>query len=58
MERLVYCVQLCYGTKTKEGTTSSMWVTLQEDPAVEIIYFEGTGLNGLYPNKSLILHRG
>jgi len=35
-----------------------MWVTSQEDPTVEIIHFEGTGLNGLCPNEFFILTEG
>jgi len=54
-KRLVYRVQLCYRTKAKEGTTPSTWIILF---VVEIIHFEGTGLNGLCPNKSFILNRG
>ena len=57
-KRLVCRVQLCYKTKTREGTTSSTWVTLKEDHIVEIIHFEGMSLNGLCPNKSFILNRG
>ena len=51
MKRSVCHVQLCYGAKAKEGTTSSMWITSQDNPAIKIIYFEGMGLNGLYPNE-------
>ena len=54
-KRLVYRVQLCYRTKAKEGTTPSTGTILS---AAEIIHFEGTGLNGLCPNKSFILNRG
>ena len=54
---LVYCIQLCYRTNTKEGTTSSMWITSQENLVVEIIHFKGTDLNGLCPNKFFILNR-
>ena len=57
-KRLDYHVQLCYRTNTKEGTTSSMQITSQENPAIEIIHFEGTDLNGLCPNKFFILNRG
>jgi len=56
-ERSIYRVQLYYGARAKEGTTSSTWVTSQDDPAIEIIHFEGTGLNGLCPNKFFILNR-
>ena len=49
---------MCYGAKAKEGTTSLMWVTSQEDSAVEIIHFERTGLNGLYPIEFFILNKG
>ena len=55
---LVYCIQLCYRTNTKEETTSSMWITLQENLVVEIIHFEGMSLNGLCPNKSFIFNKG
>ena len=55
---LVCRVQLCYRTNTKKGTTSSMWITLQENPTVEIIHFEETDLNGLCPNKFFILTKG
>ena len=41
---LVCCAYLYYRTKTKGGTTSSMWITSQEGPAVEIIHFEKIGL--------------
>ena len=51
MKRSVCRVQLCYGAKAKEGTTSSMWITSQDNPAIKIIYFEGMGPNGLYPNE-------
>ena len=44
--------------KTKEGTTALTQTTSQENPTVEIIYFERTGLNDLCPNKSFILNRG
>jgi len=49
---------IVYGTKVKKGTTSSMWVTSQDNPAVEIIHFERTSLNGLCPNEFFILNRG
>ena len=56
-ERLVCHVQLYYGAKVNEGTTSSTLVTLQDDPVVEIIHFEGMGLNDLCPNEFFILNR-
>ena len=40
-KKLVYRVQLCYRTKAKERTTPSTWIT---SSAIEIIHFEGTGL--------------
>ena len=57
---LVCRVQLCYKVNTKGGggTTSSTWITSQENPALEITHFKGTDLNGLCPNKFFILHRG
>ena len=54
-KRFICHVLLCYKTKAKEGTTLLMWIT---SSAVEIIHFEGTGLNGLCPNKSFILNSG
>ena len=50
-EWLVCRAQLHYGTKTKEGTTFSMWITSQEGPAVKITHFEKIGLNGLCPRN-------
>jgi len=58
VKRLVCRVQLCYGAKAKEGTTSSTWITSQDNPVVEIIHFEGMGLNGLCLNEFFILNRG
>ena len=40
-------LRLCYGAEAKEETTSSTWVTSQDDPAMEITHSEGMGLNGL-----------
>ena len=57
-KRLGCCVQLCYRTNTKKGTTSSTWITLQENPTIEIIHFKGTNLNDLCPRKFFILNRG
>ena len=57
-KRLVCHVQLCYRTNTKKRTTSSTWITSQENPAIEIIHFKRTDLNGLCPNKLFILNRG
>ena len=54
-KRLVFSVQLCYRTKAKEGTTPSTWII---SSTVEIIHFEGTGLNDLCLNKSFILTEG
>ena len=53
-KRLVCRVQLYYKTKAKEGITLSTWIT---SSIAEIIQFEGTGLNGLCPNKSFIFNR-
>ena len=44
--------------KAKEGATSLTWVISQEDHVVEITHFEGTGLNGLCPNKFFIPNKG
>ena len=47
--------KLCYRTKTKEGTISSMWIISQEDPAVEINHFEGNGPEWLVLKRTLLM---
>ena len=55
---MICCVQLYYKVEAKDGTISLTRITSQENPAVEIIHFGRTGLNGLCPNKFFILNRG
>ena len=57
-ERSVCHIWLCYGAKVKEETTSSTWVTSQDDLAMEITHSKGMGLNGLCPNESFFLTEG
>ena len=52
-KRSVCHVWLCYGAKAKEETTSSTWVTSQNDPAMEITHSDGMSLNGFRPTFSL-----
>ena len=54
-KRLVCCVQLCYKTKAKEGTTPSTWITLF---AIEIIHFARMGLNACAQINHLSLTEG
>ena len=55
---MICCVQLYYKVEAKDGTISLTRITSQDNPAIEIIHFGRTGLNGLCPNKFFILNRG
>ena len=57
-EMSVCRVQQYHGAEAKEGTISSTRITSQDNPAVEIIHFMGTNLNGLCPNEFFILNKG
>ena len=46
------------GLRPRTKTTSSTWVTSQDDPTMEITHFEGMGLNGLCLNESFFLTKG
>ena len=47
-----------HGAEAKEGTISLMQITSQDNHVVEIIHFEGMGLNGMCLNVFFILNRG